>query len=94
MSAAGPMRDMDRLHARRRHARRRRTAVRQDLLLGLVAALVLLLASPGLAIAFVVALVLLLLIFASIMIERRTLRRRAHARGKSARGRTRPSDRR
>jgi Flp pilus assembly protein TadB len=73
---ARPSRDMSQLRSRRREARRRRRLVRVDLGLGLLGAIVLLLATPGLAIATLLALVLIALCVLSVVLERRRSRRR------------------
>jgi len=57
--------------ARRRDARRRRRLARTDLGLGLVGAIVLVLATPGLAIAALIALLVLVLCGLSFLLERR-----------------------
>jgi hypothetical protein len=72
---AGPVRDVAELRARRRQALRRRRLARLDVGLGVAAAIVLLLATPGLAITALIALGLLLLCLATIVFERRTRRR-------------------
>jgi hypothetical protein len=59
------------LRLRRRDARRRRGLFRQDVAFGVLAAIVLLLATPGIAIAAIVALLVLVAIAASVVIERR-----------------------
>jgi hypothetical protein len=64
------------LRARRREATLRRRRVRLDVLAGLVLAAILVLASPGLAIVTVVAVLLLLVCLASIPAERLFRRRR------------------
>jgi len=69
--------DISQLRARRREARRRSRLARLDLGLGVTAAIVLLLASPGLAMTAVIALVLLALCILSVVLERRSRRRRA-----------------
>lgn len=66
---------MSRLRERRRLARRRRLLARVDMGLGLAGALVLLLATPGLAIAGIVALALLALCGLSFAWERALVRR-------------------
>jgi Flp pilus assembly protein TadB len=71
-----PSRDMSQLRSRRREARRRRRLVRVDLGLGLLGAIVLLLAMPGLAIAALLALGLIALCVLSVVLERRRLHRR------------------
>jgi Flp pilus assembly protein TadB len=77
--------DMPRLQARRREARRRRHLVRVDLGLGVVAALVLLLATPGLAISGLVALIVLLICALTFAWQRREDRRRRHREDQSPR---------
>ncbi|HEV7584378.1 MAG TPA: hypothetical protein VGO14_01235 [Solirubrobacteraceae bacterium] len=57
--------------ARRRDAQRRRHVARVDLGLGVVGALVLLLATPGLAITGLVALIVLVLCLLTFVAERR-----------------------
>jgi hypothetical protein len=69
--AAPPPADIARLRARRRDARRRRRLARVDLGLGVLGALVLLIATPGLAIAALLAGVVLAGCVASFVIERR-----------------------
>ena len=59
------------LQARRRVARRRRHLARVDLGLGLLGALILVLAAPGLAIAGLVAFVVLAGCLAAYLLERR-----------------------
>lgn len=78
-AAVPPARGMAELQARRRHARRRRRLLRVDVGLGLLVALLLLIAGPGLAIAALVAAGLLLACVSSWAFERR--------RGRAARGR-------
>jgi site-specific recombinase len=73
-------RDPARLRARRVHARRRRRLARLDVGLGLVCALVLVIASPGLAIAGVVALAVLLVCALSLLWDRLAVRRAARKR--------------
>jgi hypothetical protein len=67
------------IHARRREARLRRRLVRVDLGLGVLLAIVLLVATPGLAIAAILAGVLLALCAGSTIVQRR--RRRDAQRG-------------
>jgi hypothetical protein len=67
---------MERLRARRRAWRQRRRLLRLDLALGVAAALIILLASPGLAITGLLSLGILLACGASIAIERRRERAR------------------
>jgi hypothetical protein len=66
-----PPRDISRLRARRREARRRRRLARLDLGLGVIGAIVLLVATPGLAITAVIALAVLALCVLSAVLERR-----------------------
>jgi|CZKG01.1.fsa_nt_gi Flp pilus assembly protein TadB len=74
--APRPPRDISRLQARRRAANRRRRLFRLDVGVGVFAAIVLLIATPGLAIAAVIAVLLLLGCVASVVIGRRRRRRR------------------
>jgi len=69
--AGSEPRDISLLRARRREADRRRRLLRLDLALGVLGAIVLLLATPGLAIAAVVAGVLLAVCVVSVLVERR-----------------------
>jgi anti-sigma factor RsiW len=69
-------RDMAELRSRRREADRRRRLVRVDLGLGLLGAIALLIFTPGLAIAALVALLLVVLCTVSVVVERRWARRR------------------
>jgi hypothetical protein len=78
-----PPRDMSHLRDRRRQARRRQRLLRVDLGLGVLGAIVLLLATPGLAIAAIFALLLLLLCVVSIVIERRIAARRLRSGARS-----------
>ena len=64
-------RDMAELRERRRRASNRKRLLRLDLGLGVLAAILLLIISPGLAITGLVAVVLLVGVLASIVIERR-----------------------
>jgi Flp pilus assembly protein TadB len=73
---ARPVKDMSQLRSRRREARRRRHLLRVDLGLGLLGAIVLLLATPGLAIAALFALILIALCVLSVVLERRRSPRR------------------
>jgi hypothetical protein len=66
--------EMTQLRARRSAARRRRRLARVDLGIGVFVALVLLLASAGLAIAGLIAFAALLACGASVLIERRRAR--------------------
>ena len=77
MSAAGQPRDLSQLHARRRQARRRRNLARLDVGLGLACAVVLIVATPGLAITAVVALLVLIVCGLSFLLERSLTRRSA-----------------
>jgi hypothetical protein len=63
--------DVSRLHARRREARRRRHLARVDVGLGLVGAGVLVIATPGLAITGLVALIVLALCGGMFALDRR-----------------------
>jgi Flp pilus assembly protein TadB len=69
--ATGRSSDMAHLRARRRAARRRTRAARTDLALGLAGALVLLLATPGLAITGLITIVVLAVCIISLVRERR-----------------------
>jgi Flp pilus assembly protein TadB len=72
MSAATPPKDMSHLRARRREARRRRNIARLDVGAGLlIAAVLLLLIAPGLAIVAIVALLVLAACAVSAGLERR-----------------------
>jgi predicted membrane metal-binding protein len=64
------------LRARRREAHRRRRLLRVDLGLGLLGAVLLLILTPGVAIAALFALVLLAVCILSVVLERRRARRR------------------
>ena len=77
MSAAGQPRDLSQLHARRRQERRRRNLARLDVGLGLACAVVLILATPGLAITALVALLVLVVCGLSFVLERSLTRRSA-----------------
>jgi hypothetical protein len=66
-----PHADVSRLHARRREARRRRHLARVDVGLGLLGALVLVIATPGLAITGLVALIVLALCGLTFALDRR-----------------------
>jgi Flp pilus assembly protein TadB len=77
VSAAGQPRDLSQLHARRRQERRRRNLARLDMGLGLVCAVVLIVATPGLAITALVALLVLLVCGLSFVLERSLTRRSA-----------------
>jgi len=68
--------DLPELRVRRREARRRRRLLRVDLGVGLFSGIVLLLATPGLAIAALIAFALIGLCTLSILRERRSSRRR------------------
>jgi Flp pilus assembly protein TadB len=82
MSWTEPPREDSERHARRRRARasRSRRLARVDLGLGFLLAVVLLLASPGLAIAAIVALLVLLACAISLLIQRCVARRAQRAR--------------
>lgn len=93
MSAAEPRSDTSRidehksqphetsgLHVRRRDARRRRHLARVDLGLGLVGAILLVLAAPGLAITGLVALIVLVVCLITYAFERRRRSRRSSSR--------------
>jgi hypothetical protein len=79
MSTIDDGHDMARLRERRRQARRRRRLVRLDTWLAVTGAIVVLLATPGLAIAAIVAFVLLGVCAASIAWERSVAWRSARA---------------
>lgn len=64
------------LRLRRRDAQRRRGLLRLDVALGVLAAIIVFLATPGIAIAAIVALLALVAIITSVMVERRRARRR------------------
>jgi hypothetical protein len=72
-----PPAEISRLHARRREARRRRNLARVDVGLGLLGALVLVIATPGLAITGLIALIVLILVGLTFALDRRSARRRA-----------------
>jgi Flp pilus assembly protein TadB len=86
--AAQPARDPSQPHARRRReALRARHLARVDLGIGLSAAIALLIIAPGLAIAALVALAVLILCGLSLVVERRrrrAARRRLRAAGASS----------
>jgi hypothetical protein len=75
VSATKPLKDMSHLHARRRHASRRRYLFRVDIGLGLLVAVAALLLAPGVAIVAVGALLLLAICTLSILLERWRSRR-------------------
>lgn len=77
MSPTDHPKDISHLRARRREARRRRYVARVDVGLGVLGALVLLLATPGLAITLIFALLVLGLCLLSVVLERRSARRSA-----------------
>jgi len=77
VSAAGQPRDLSQLHARRRQERRRRNLARLDVGLGLACAVVLIVATPGLAITAIVALLLLVVCGLSFLLELSLTRRSA-----------------
>jgi UPF0716 family protein affecting phage T7 exclusion len=62
---------MTRLHARRRAARRSQRLARVDVGIGVVAALVLIIVSPGLAVTAIVALLVLVGCGTSVLVGRR-----------------------
>jgi Flp pilus assembly protein TadB len=66
-----PPADIDRLRVRRREAQRRRQLARIDLGLGVLGALVLWIATPGLAIAALIAGIVLAACVTSFMVQRR-----------------------
>jgi Flp pilus assembly protein TadB len=76
LAGAPAPRDMSALRARRADAERRRRLFRVDLALGALIALVLLLATPGVAIAAIFAALLLVACGVSILLQRRRRRRR------------------
>ena len=76
--AGPPSREVSELRERRRLARRRQRLARIDLGLGAAGALVLLLATPGLAVSAVIALLVLALCGLSVVVERRRRRRSEH----------------
>jgi Flp pilus assembly protein TadB len=78
--AGQPPGDLSMLQNRRRIARRRQHLARVDLGLGLVGALVLVLATPGLAITGLVALIVLVLCLLTFVLERRTRTRHSRER--------------
>jgi hypothetical protein len=73
--AAQP-RDLGELRLRRREARRRRGLLRQDIAIGVLGALVLLLATPGVAFAALIALLVLIACVGSVALEHWRKRRR------------------
>jgi Flp pilus assembly protein TadB len=77
--APGAVADISSLRARRRTARRRTRLARMDLGLAVATALVLLIATPGLAIAGLIAGVALVVCAASFAVERRRRRRARQA---------------
>jgi Flp pilus assembly protein TadB len=83
VSAAGQPRDLSQLHARRRQERRRRNLARLDVGLGLACAVVLIVATPGLAITALVALLVLVVCGLSFVLERSLTRRSARDRSTS-----------
>jgi len=66
-----PPRDTGRLRALRRQARRRQRLARLDLGLGVLAAIFLLLATPGLAVSALIAILVVLVCGLSLVLERR-----------------------
>jgi hypothetical protein len=86
-------RDASELQARRRQVRRHRHLARVDVGLGLLAALVLIIATPGLAISGLLALVVLGACLFSLRRERRGHRGRGRRARRAARGRSGRGDR-
>lgn len=86
---AGPTRDMAELRERRARSRRRTRLARIDLGIGVGTAIFLLILSPGLAITGFVAILLLLGVFGSILIQRRRTRRARAPEGEDTRRRSR-----
>jgi Flp pilus assembly protein TadB len=76
---SAPPADIAELRSRRRHARRTQRLARVDVGLGVAAALVLLIASPGLAIAGLIAALVLAACVISALVQRRRRRRRRRA---------------
>jgi Flp pilus assembly protein TadB len=76
-AAAPAPRDMSLLRARRREADRRRRLLRVDVGAGVLFAIVLLLATPGVAIAAIFAGLLLAACAISVALQRRAARKRA-----------------
>ena len=76
---APPLADIAELRTRRRQARRKRRLARVDLGLGVAAAVVLLIASPGLAITGLIAALVLAVCVISILAQRRMRRHVARA---------------
>lgn len=72
-----PPADIVALRTRRRQARRMRRLARVDVGLGVFGALVLLIASPGLAITGLIALLVLAACVISVLVQRRSHRRAA-----------------
>jgi hypothetical protein len=68
---APPPADIAALRTRRRHARRKRRLVRIDIGLGVTAGLIVALASPGLAITGLIAVLALAVCGISILVQRR-----------------------
>lgn len=88
--------DIARLRARRREASRRRRLARVDLGLGVAFAFVLLIATPGVAIAALIAGIVLVVCLASFAVERRrrirglgSAERRRRLRGRASAERSR-----
>jgi Flp pilus assembly protein TadB len=90
--AGPPSRDGSELRERRRVARRRQRLARIDLGLGAAGALVLLLATPGLAVTAVIALLVLALCALSVVVQRRRHKRseRGGSPARTGRGGGRP----
>jgi Flp pilus assembly protein TadB len=72
-------REITHLQARRRAANRRRRLLRLDIGVGVFVAIVLLIATPGLAIAGILGIVMLAVCVGSVLVERRRRRKRAEA---------------
>jgi len=79
---------MAQVRDRRRNARRRRRLARLDIALGVLGAIVLLVATPGLAVSALIALLVLALCGLSLVVQRRKRVRmeRSVARAGAARG--------
>lgn len=81
---ARPPRDIGELRARRQWARRRTRLARIDLGLGVAAAILVSLLSPGVAITAIIAVIVLLAVLASVLVEHRARKRREDAPGARA----------
>jgi Flp pilus assembly protein TadB len=95
MSMAEPPRERSHLHVRRRHSKltRRRRLARVDVGLGLLVAVVVLLATPGLAIAALVALIALVAVGISFLAQLWAARRSARQQEAESRPRCSPGER-